>query len=157
MANNPNQFETLLKLRADLLLNGIHWTQIDPPHTDDQEWIEAMHTTFTLFSQKLRQRKRIEGLMYAYYIGKLIIEAQHPTKQWNEFVQNHSIKEGHRYRLGCSRIYQIFKRKPEQIYLTKQFSFNVVKRLNQSTYEALQSFARDHLLPSDNITQGLRN
>jgi hypothetical protein len=152
--NNPNNVETFLNLRADLLISGTHWNQVDPPYTDDQVWNEAMHDTFNLFLRKLRQRKRIEGLMYAYYIGKLIAEAQYPITQWNEFVQSHSIREGHRYRLGCHRAYQIFKRRPEQIYLTRYFSFNVMKRLNQTTYEVLKDIAREQLFPIDNVTQG---
>lgn len=151
--HNPNQFDTLLNLWADLVADGIYWTQVDCLYINATNWNDAIDTTFNLFLRRIRQQKRVEELMYAFYVGELLSYA-HSSTLWNEFVQSHSIGNSHQYRFGCTRIYQLFKRKPEQIYFTRYISFNVMRRLARTNFEALNYFARMYLSTTNSITQG---
>ena len=92
----------------------------------------------------MRLRKRIEGLVYAYYLGKLITnEAATPRTQWRSFVQQNQIANAAQYYLSSTRAYSIFKKRPTQMYLTRQISFNILNRLTITNYETLKNYAEN--------------
>jgi hypothetical protein len=142
--NNPNQPTSILLLQLDLTISGEHTTTIPPPYLPDDTWEDTVQTTLTLLQNNLRRRKRLEGLVYAYYLGKLIIEgANTPRTQWRNFVQQYQIQNAAHYYSTSQRIYLLFKDRPNQMYLTRQISFNVISRLTVANYESLKYFAQN--------------
>jgi hypothetical protein len=141
--NNPNDSETLFDLKLDIVSMGNPAATIECPYNIDDTWENAVHTTLMILQTALKQRKRVKGLIYAYYLGELIAISKTPRTDWLSFIRNRQITNSTHYWNGCTRTYQIFQNDYDRIYRTQLISFNIIIRLTVRNYENLREFSQN--------------
>jgi hypothetical protein len=135
---NP-QSVALLKL--DLIMTGSYTIQtIESPYSPTEEWLEAMNKAYSATRRASQRRQRINTLVYAYYMGKLIQSSVTPKEKWREFIQRKSIPNEQFVYKGTTRVYQLFATDIDQIYRTQHTTLRKIGKLNNQQYNELINF-----------------
>lgn len=100
----------------------------------------------------MRQRDRIMTMVYGYYFGELIQFSITPKEKWDEFKRDHQIPSSYYLYRGMTRLYQLFKRDPSQIYRTLTLTFNTVSRFKTTEYQQLFQYNQDLHDFTDSLT-----
>jgi hypothetical protein len=116
----------LALLQLDVTADGGTPTPINQPYSDNDTWEQAVFVTITALQVNLVSRRRIEGLVYAFYLGSLIANTDTPRTQWRNFTQQYQITNASHYRNGGLRVYQLFRDRPNQMYQSRRISFNIL-------------------------------
>lgn len=131
-------------LKLDLIMIGAHPIQpIESPYLPTDEWLEAMNKAYNAVRRATQRKQRINALVNAFYMGKLIESSVTPREKWMEFVRQKSIPH-ERFYYGVTRIYRLFITNVDQIYLTQHMTLRKVYRLTKQQYQELIDFKEDY-------------
>ncbi|CAG8791848.1 13032_t:CDS:2, partial [Dentiscutata erythropus] len=134
-----NQQVALLKL--DLIMVGLYPIQpIEYPYLPNETWYEAMIKVYNATQRASQQKQRINALVYAFYMGKLIESSVTPRTKWMEFVRQKFILNEKFIYNGVTRVYQLFLTNPDQIYYTQEITFRKIAHLNNRQFKEMCEF-----------------
>ena len=105
-----------------------------PPYDESMDVTEKFNITFIMLKRSIKLKLRINTLIYAFYLGKLINE--------QDLMVNHldyySILSQHYIRLAKAT-FDIFEPHPDQIAKTKIISLRNIRFLSRSSIIILRS------------------
>jgi hypothetical protein len=133
--------QLLALLKLDLIMTGINTIQlIECPYSINEDWSTAMTKVYHATRQASKRKKRLNALIYAFYMGKLIETSVTPKEKWLEFVHQKSIENGSFIYKGVTRTYQLFKSDKAQIYHTQHMTLRRITRLSNQKFNELVAF-----------------
>lgn len=131
--------------KIDLIMSGAHPVQsIECPYLNNENWETAMDKVYLATLRASQRKQRINALIYAFYMGKLIDSSVTPREKWLEYVQQKSIKNAKYMYLGAVRVYQLFAFDVGQIYRTQHMTLRKLTRLKNQEFKALEEFRNDY-------------
>ena len=101
-----------------------------PPYSEEMEVQEKIKVTYQYFLRARRLKQRIPFLIFAYFLGQLIEANDISKRKCKQIVTDH-------YYHIAVRTYYIFEVKPAQIYVTKNTSIPMIRKLKQSEFKQL--------------------
>ena len=128
----------MLRYQQDLIRIGSYTLRpIDQPYVLEDPWETSVQNVYQKLKYEMQQRNRIRIMIYGYYLGKLIQLSITPREKWQEFTRSHQISNGYYFFKGSTRIYELFKRDPNQIYQTLALSFRIIARMKTPDLQQL--------------------
>jgi hypothetical protein len=132
-------------LKMDLIMTGAHTIQlIESPYSPTEEWLVAMNKAYNATRRASQRKKRLNALIYAFYMGKLIESSVTPREKWMEFVQQKSISNETFIYNGVTRVYKLFVTNTDQIYRTQHMTLRKIAKLNKRQYNEIVEFQRSY-------------
>lgn len=141
----PMTTQQIALLKLDLIMTGINTIQsIECPYLPDENWHDAMFKTYNATRRASQRKQRINALINAFYMGKLIESSITPRDKWLEFVHQKSIPNEKFIYNGVTRVYQLFTANSDQIYCTQVMTLRKIARLNNQQFKELVEFKESY-------------